>query len=64
MTEILITAIVIVIVASFLVWIFRTAPFMQAPFNKWGEWATIGIAGLAFIIYVVMPLLRMIPSMG
>ncbi len=64
MTEILIAAVVIIIVASFLVWVFRTAPFMQPPFNAWGEWATIAIAGICFIIYVIVPLLHLIPGLG
>ncbi len=64
MTSLIITAIIIIIVASFLIWMFRTAPFMQPPFNQWGEWATIAIAGLAFIIYVIIPFLHMIPGFG
>ena len=64
MSSILITAIIIIIVASFLVWFFRTAPFVQPPFREWGVWGTIAIAGLALIVYVVIPLLREIPSFG
>jgi hypothetical protein len=64
MSEIIITAVIIIVVASFLVWLFRTAPFLQAPFNKWGEWTTIAIAGIAFIVYVLIPLLRLIPGFG
>ncbi len=64
MSEILIAAVVIIIIASFAVWFFRTAPFLQAPFNHWGEWATIAIAGIVLLVYVVIPLLRMIPGFG
>lgn len=64
MTEIIIAAVIIIIVASFLVWIFRTAPFMQAPFNEWGVWATIAIAGICFIIYVIIPILHLIPGIA
>lgn len=49
MTEILIAAVIIIIVASLAVWFFRTAPFLQAPFNQWGEWATIFIAAIALL---------------
>jgi hypothetical protein len=64
MSEIIITAVIIIIVASFLVWLFRTAPFLQAPFNKWGVGAALAIAGIAFIVYVIIPLLRLIPGFG
>ena len=64
MPEILIAAVIIIIVASLAVWFFRTAPFLQAPFNQWGEWATIFIAAIALLIYVVVPLLRMVPGFG
>jgi hypothetical protein len=29
-----------------------------------GEWTTIAIAGIAFIVYVLIPLLRLIPGFG
>ncbi len=62
MTEIIIAAVIIIAVASLFVWFFRTAPFLQAPFNQWGEWATIFIALICLLIYVALPLLHLIPG--
>jgi uncharacterized BrkB/YihY/UPF0761 family membrane protein len=47
----------ILIVASFLVWMFRTAPFIQPPFREWGVWGTIAVAGLIIIFKIVLPFL-------
>jgi len=47
----------IVIVASFLVWLFRTAPFIQPPFREWGVWGTIAVAGFIIIFKIVLPFL-------
>ncbi|MFA5898336.1 MAG: hypothetical protein WC829_04405 [Hyphomicrobium sp.] len=47
----------VVIIASLLVWMFRTAPFIQPPFRQWGEWGTIAVAAFILITRVVLPFL-------
>jgi hypothetical protein len=47
----------ILIVASFLVWVFRTAPFIQPPFREWGAWGTIALAGFLIIVKIILPFL-------
>lgn len=64
MTAIIIAAIVIIAVASLFIWFFRTAPFLQAPFNQWGEWLVIFIALICLLVYVVIPILHQIPGIG
>ena len=49
--------IAVVIIASILVWFFRTAPFVQAPFREWGVWGTIAVAAFILIFRVVLPFL-------
>jgi hypothetical protein len=49
--------IAVVIIASLLVWFFRTAPFVQPPFREWGVWGTIAIAAFILITQVVLPFL-------
>lgn len=56
--DLLALALVVVIIASFAVWIFKTAPFIQPPFRDWGVWGTIAIAGFILIFYVALPLLK------
>lgn len=60
MDEVIVIGIVTLIVASLLVWFFRTAPFIKAPFSEWGVWGTILIAAIILILKVVMPLLQLL----
>ena len=49
--------IAIVIVGSLLVWLFKTAPFIQPPFREWGVWGTIAVCAVILIFRVVLPFL-------
>ena len=57
MIELLITILVILLVCGAIVFIVRSAPFIEEPFKSWAVWVIMVIA-LLLVLLRVIPLLH------
>lgn len=60
MTELLIAAIVITIIAGLLYFLLMRLPLDMGPMKNWGLYAIIAIYAVVMVIKVVIPLLHML----